>query len=129
MAKRKRGPEPKPAEQIRKTRVSVYFTVIELAELDARRGGYERSEWLRRAGLGRRLAAPIPAINREAKIELSRIARNLNQVTKSMNAAGQIRDAELVGILAELNAQVSRLRGDLVAQGRHLVDGQVVGDE
>lgn len=125
----KRGPAPKPDEEKRQVRVSVYFTPKELAELDARRGGYERSEWLRRAGLGRRLAAPIPAVNREAKIELGRIARNLNQVAKSMNAAGQIRDADLVGILAELNGQVSRLRGDLVGQGRHQVDDLVEGDE
>jgi hypothetical protein len=126
---RKRGPEPRPDEEKRQVRVSVYFTAVELGELDARRGGYERSEWLRRAGLGRRLAAPIPAVNREAKIELGRIARNLNQVVKSMNTAGQIRDADLVGILAELNGQVSRLRGDLVSQGRHQVDDLVEGDE
>ena len=118
----KRGPAPKPDEEKRNVRVSVYMAPAELAALDAKRGGMERSEWLRRAGLGKRLAPAIPAVNREAWVELARVAGNLNQLVRSMNAAGQIRDADLVGVLAELNAQVSRLRGDLVGQGRHQVD-------
>lgn len=116
----KRGPAERPVEEKRETRVSVYFTPAELAELDARRGGTGRGEFLRSAGLGRRLAAPIPAVNREAWAALARTAANLNQIARSMNAAGQVHDDDLVGIIAELHGQVSRLRGDLV--GVHQVD-------
>jgi hypothetical protein len=123
MAKRKRGPEPRPDVEKRQVRVSVYFTAAELGELDARRGGMERSEWLRRAGLAKRLTPAIPAVNREAWAELARVAGNLNQIARSMNAAGQVHDADLVGILAELHGQVARLRGDLV--GLYQVKDQV----
>jgi hypothetical protein len=117
----KRGPAPKPDEEKRSVRVSVYMAPAELAELDARRGGMERSEWLRRAGLGKRLAPAIPAVNREAWGELARVAGNLNQMARSMNAASQIRDVDLVGILAELHGQVQALRSDLIGAGVHLV--------
>ena len=109
----KRGPKPRPAEEKRGTRVSVYFTPDELIELDARRGGACRGRFLRSAGLGRRLAAPIPELNREAWAALARTAANLNQIARSMNAAGQGHD-DLVGILAELHGEVQALRSDLV---------------
>jgi len=120
----KRGPAERPPEEKRQMRVSVYFTPRERAELDARRGGMERSEWLRRAGLAKRLAPAIPAVNREAWAALARTSANLNQIARSMNAAGQIRDADLVGILAELHGQVQALRLDLVGIG-HQVEDQV----
>lgn len=116
----KRGPAPKPDEEKRGVRVSVYMAPAELAALDQRRGGMERSEFLRSAGLGRRLAAPIPAVNREVWAEMARIAGNLNQVARALNAGGQVHDADLVGILAELHGQVQALRTDLV--GVHLVE-------
>lgn len=119
----KRGPAERPMDEKRGARVSVYFTPAELAELDARRGGTGRGEFLRSAGLGRRLAAPIPAVNREAWAALARTAANLNQIARSMNAAGQVHDDDLAGVLAELHGQVSRLRGDLV--GAHQVEDQV----
>ena len=123
----KRGPAPKPDEEKRQVRVSVYFTPKELADLDVRRGGMERSEWLRRAGLDKRLAPAIPELNREAWAALARTAANLNQIARSMNAAGQVHDADLVGILVELHGQVARLRGDLVGldQVKDLVKDQV----
>ena len=118
----KRGPAPKPDEEKRGVRVSVYMAPAELAALDQRRGGMERSEWLRRAGLGKRLAPAIPAVNREAWVALARTSANLNQIARAMNAAGQIRDADLVGILAELHGQVAALRLDLVGVGHQVVD-------
>jgi len=121
----KRGPAPKPDEEKRQVRVSVYLTPAELSELDQRRGGMERSEWLRRAGLAKRLAPAIPAVNREAWAALARTSANLNQIARSMNAAGQISDADLVGILAELHGQVQALRSDLAGAGVH----QVVDEE
>jgi hypothetical protein len=120
----KRGPKPRPLEKKRGVRVSVYFTTDELAELDARRGGACRGRFLRSAGLGRRLAAAIPELNRQAWAEMARIAGNLNQVTRALNTGGQVHDADLVGILAELHGQVQTLRSDLVGSG-HQVEDQV----
>jgi len=119
---RKRGPEPRPDEERRQVRVSVYFTAVELRELDARRGSMERSEWLRRAGLGKRLPPAIPEINMVEWAKLARVAGNLNQITWEMNSTGQIRDADLVAILAELHGQVQTLRDDLVGIGHQVED-------
>lgn len=120
----KRGPAERPVEEKRETRVSVYFSPAELAELDARRGGTGRGGFLRSAGLGRRLAAPIPELNRQAWADMARIAGNLNQIALALNTGGQVHDADLVGILAELHSQVLRLRSDLVGSG-HQVEDQV----
>lgn len=117
----KRGPVPKPDEEKRQVRVSVYLTTAELGALDARRGGMERSEWFRRAGLGKRLAPAIQAVNREAWAALARTSANLNQIARAMNAAGQIHDADLIGILAELHGQVTALRLDLVGINHQVV--------
>ena len=116
----KRGPAERPVEEKRGVRVSVYFTLAELAELDARRGGTGRGRFLRSAGLGRRLEAPIPELNRQAWEKLARVVGNLNQITQAMNVGGKVHDADLVGILAELHGQVSRLRSDLVGSGHQV---------
>ena len=119
MAKRKRGPAPRPTEEIRKTRVSVYFSLAELAELDRRRGGMDRSEWLRRAGLGKRAILPIPAINRDAWVALARTTANLNQLMRAIHA-GQLLGIDLA-VIEELYGQVVDLRWDLLGVS-HLVD-------
>lgn len=54
--------------------------------------------------------------------KLARVAGNLNQITWEMNSTGQIRDADLVGILAELHGQVQALRDDLVGIGHQVED-------
>ena len=65
--------------------VSVRVNDEELARLDASRGGHQRGEWLRMSGLDR-LPPNIPELNRQAWIELSRAASNLNQIAKAINS-------------------------------------------
>jgi hypothetical protein len=110
--KRRHGPPPKPAEEVRTNRVSVYFTDAELADLDGRCAGVGRGAWLRRSGLGQFLRLPVPAINREAWAELARCAGNLNQAMKAVNE-GRIRELD-PAVVEELLDQVQGLRRDLV---------------
>lgn len=121
----KRGPDPRPANELRAKRVSVYFTAAELASLDERRGSLGRGEFLRRAGLDAMLPT-IPAINREAWASLARTVGNLNQYQAAINEgrAGGYPPS----VLAELRDQVQHLRADLL--GIDLVsDEEIEADE
>ncbi len=110
--KRRHGPPPRPAEEVRTNRVSVYFTDAELAELDGRCAGVGRGAWLRRAGLGQSLRPSVPAINHEALRELSGVAKNLNQALKAFHE-GRLREIDPT-VLEELFVQVHSLRRDLM---------------
>ena len=60
--KSKYGPAQKPVGELRLLTVKVGLTNDESAQLDARRGHYSRSEFVRAAALGSQLlAAPLPA--------------------------------------------------------------------
>jgi hypothetical protein len=80
--KRGRGRKALPQAEKQRHQVNSRLTDAELAHVDAHRGGVTRGEWLRRAAFGH---APrtIPALNREAWIELSRAAANLNQLARN----------------------------------------------
>lgn len=97
--KRRHGPAPLPPEVKRDHCVSVRLNVGELAKLDMERGKTPRGEWLRLAWECALPPAPAPELNREAWVELSRAASNLNQLAKRLNEGGE---AEAQEILAEL---------------------------
>lgn len=119
---RKRGPEPLPPDQRRRHSVGVYLTDAERQKLEslAIPGG---TAGMSELGIRRRLArhlrsaglesAPpqIPAINREAWAELSRLAANLNQQQRAINEG---RAAPGPVDLAELRASVDTLRRELI---------------
>lgn len=96
-------------DDLRKSRVSVYFSPRELAELDARRGGFGRGEWLRSAGLGT-LPRTVPQVNLEAYRELGRIGANLNQHQRAINEGRAVGSTTL---LDELLETVKKLRLEL----------------
>lgn len=118
--KRRHGPPPRPAEEVRTNRVSVYFTDAELAELDGRCAGVGRGAWLRRAGLDQKLRLPVPELNRQAWSNLARVAGNLNQAMRAINA-GDVKNFD-PAVVEELLGQVQRLR-------RELIQGPGVEDE
>ena len=95
----RRGPAPLSAEQRREHCVSVRLNVAELAMLDARRGSFQRGEWLRMAALDK-LPPSVPAINAQAWAELARAAANLNQIARALNAGEKV---ERGGIRDQLN--------------------------
>lgn len=82
--RRRRGPKPRPAEELRLHSVSCRLTDAELALLDERRGQVSRGEWLRRAALSRPPRI-VPTINKEAWAELARVGSNLNQLTRALH--------------------------------------------
>ncbi len=122
----KRGPTPKPESQHRNTRVSVYFSDDELAALDRRRGGRSRGQWLREAGLGE-LPALVPELNREAWVDLSRVAGLLGRYVVAIevgNAKGMPSS-----VVTELRDQVQQLRNDLLGIQVPDPDSDEVDDE
>ena len=110
--KRRHGPTPRPAEDVRTNRVSVYFTDAELADLDERCAGVGRGAWLRRSGLGQFLRLPVPELNRQAWAKLARCAGNLNQAMKAVNE-GRVQGLD-PAVVEELLDQVQRLRRELI---------------
>ncbi len=122
----KRGPAPKPKSEHRNTRVSVYFSDDELAALDHRRGGRSRGQWLREAGLGE-LPALVPELNREAWVDLSRVAGLLGRYVVAIevgNAKGMPSS-----VVTELRDQVQQLRNDLLGIQVPDPDSDEVDDE
>lgn len=95
-----------PSEDVREHCVSVRLNKAELTQLDSKRGGYRRGEWLRMAAL-HQLAPVYPEINKEAWRELARSAANLNQITKHLNTKAPesaISKTELFSIRRSLGA-------------------------
>jgi predicted NUDIX family NTP pyrophosphohydrolase len=106
----KRGPTPKFEDELRSVRVSVYLSEPELAELDRRRSGIRRADWLRKAGLGQ-LPRTVPEINRDAWAELARVAANLNQHQRAINEGRAVPGSV---DLSDLRASVDALRNELL---------------
>ena len=112
--KRRRGPIPLDVNERRCHCVSVRLNTQELDLLDSRRSKFERGEYLRMAGLDK-LPLSIPSINRDAWIELARLAGNLNQFQAAINqgkATGYPKD-----FLEKVISQVKALRRDLLGKG------------
>lgn len=84
--KRGRGRKPIPEESKRKHPVTCRLTDVELEHVDRLRGSMSTGEWIRTAALG---APPriVPELNRQAWLELSRAASNLNQLAKKSHFA------------------------------------------
>lgn len=122
-AKRRRGPPPIPLAEKRRHRVSVYLNDAELAALIAQVFPGEevdaQAQGLRQA-LGRhmrdatfdRLPPQIPAINREAWTELSRLAGNLNRYVVAIDQGHA--QGMPPALAAELRDQVQTLRRELL---------------
>lgn len=112
--KRRRGPILLDVNERRNHCVSVRLNKNELNLLDARRSNFERGEWLRMAAIDQ-LPCFIPAVNREAWIELARLAANLNQFQTAINqgrASGYPSN-----FLGEVLSQVKALRRSLLGTG------------
>lgn len=88
--KKRRGPAPKPRDEVRCYTVSVRMNDAELAALDAQRaaaGGIERGAQLRQAWAGHAPEVRIPEANRLAYAALARSSANLTQVAAHLTMA------------------------------------------
>jgi hypothetical protein len=89
----------------RRHKVMTRVNDAELAEIDARRGLYDRGEFLRMSLFGMKQSRPrptiiIPALNQTAWLVLSRSASNLNQLSRHLNEAGlQVADLPQIIIM------------------------------
>ncbi len=121
--KRRRGPAPKPLTELRNHRISIYLTDKELIalvaqafpgdEVDPANPGLRQAlaRYMRDATFDR-IPPQIPAINREAWIELSRLAGNFNGylvAIKQSHAHGMPPD-----LIAGIRDQVQVLRRELI---------------
>lgn len=107
--KRRHGPERLSPDLKRAHCISVRMNVVELADLDSKRGRIPRGEWMRLASENK-LPPIIPTINREAWIELSRAASNLNQMSRKLNSDEDVDVSELRQALADFRLKL--LGGD-----------------
>ncbi|QVW35933.1 plasmid mobilization relaxosome protein MobC [Geobacter sulfurreducens] len=104
--KSKPGRPNAAAAKVRKNILPVRLSDEDLLALHekSQRVGVSFSTFLREAGLGRELPRPVPKLNLDTYMELSRIGRNLNQLVKSIHE-GKVQflrneDAETVHELA-----------------------------
>lgn len=120
--KRKRGPAPRPPEEVRTKRISIRLTPDEYAKVQERAGRDDSrhvADFVRRLALGKPLKPSIPEVNREAWEVLARSSANLNQVARHLNS-GEAMQAELI------RKQLESFRLALI--GAHL-DAEEVDDE
>lgn len=108
MKNKKPGPTPKP-EQKRNKRVSVYLSDTEYAELMRRVPHAEICDYIRAQVFAGKTPyrVAIPEINLKAYSEMGRVASNINQIARKLNAADIID-------LSQLQAEVDALRLALI---------------
>ena len=111
--KSQRGPIRAPLSQKRLHCVSMRLTLDELSLLDSKRGELQRGEWLRCALLDR-LPPIIPELNKQAWLQLSRAASNLNQVAAHMNAFQPAARFEIVQNIDEIRKILAGFRNALL---------------
>ncbi|HIC4092297.1 TPA: ATP-binding protein [Salmonella enterica] len=101
-----------PSNEIRNHCFSVRLNADELIILNNKRGHYKKGEWLRMASL-HKLPSVLPEINREAWIELGRLAQDLNHLLTHLDHKSP--DSELTRTeLFAIRRQIKALREHLI---------------
>lgn len=94
--------------------VKVYLTDEEKQTVLDRAGALSLSEYLRRAGLGKRsLTPPAPAINRQTYLALADIGRSLQQIEIALNQSPE--QAPNLSAIEALAQQIEQVRWQLIA--------------
>ncbi|MBD1822938.1 plasmid mobilization relaxosome protein MobC [Cyanobacteria bacterium FACHB-DQ100] len=111
-----------PTGELRTLAVPVYMSSTERQNLGERAGSLSLSEYLLMAGLGqhvpqRRQPLPVPELNRLTYLELEKIGRNLNQISKACHVA--IRDGRGCNVNSDeieaIIAMIRQLRLEVIA--------------
>lgn len=112
---KKRGGRPRGLpETVRRMTIGVRVNDAEWQTLQARARhmGMSPAQWLRTAALSRRLPPPpVPETNRAAYAELTRLAVNLNQISRAANEGRAVVSSN---ILLGLRREVLRLQAMLL---------------
>lgn len=113
--RRRHGPLPRPAEEVRKTRVSVYLTDKETEQLQEKAGAASEniSSYLRSAGLTR-LAVQVPAINQQAYQDLARVKSNLNQIAHALNILIHEAALPILADISDIQSELAEFRKKLL---------------
>lgn len=100
---KKRGPAPKPAEQQRTKRISVYFSEAEYESLAQRaRNKHDLCNYIRAQVFAGKtsVSVSIPEINLKAYRDLGQVGSNLNQIARHLNAGAPVELQQLLGEIA-----------------------------
>ena len=116
---RRHGPLPRPVEELRRTRMSVFLTENESAEVRrwAEAAGENPSEFTRSILLGRGGFSPkkrIPELNQKAYSELARSAANLNQISRNLNMLWQSGGLPGLAEIEEIKLELFNFRIKLI---------------
>ncbi len=84
---RRRGGRPK-SEDPRSDQICIRLTQSEKSDLESRAGSGNIGDFIRAQIFGRKARNPemVPAINREARLELAPLSSNLNQIAHHLNS-------------------------------------------
>lgn len=92
----RRGPQPRPAGDLRTVSVACRLTDAELGQLlSGKPKGMSNGEWLRTRALARRLPRPVPELNLEAWRVLAKVAGNLATVATAMRGGEWVEEFEV----------------------------------
>jgi hypothetical protein len=97
----KRGKKKMDPAEKRAVRVTSFFSVPELAALDAGRGQRGRGEHIRMCVAGA-VPAPVPAINTQTASDLGRALGNLASLAAASRRGGFVQERDLLPCLIEL---------------------------
>lgn len=116
--RRHRGGRPRLPDIERrniKTTVTLNRLEAEQLALKSEDAGMDCASYIRVAALGNAITA-VPKLNREAYIELARLAGNLNQLMRHINSDKSVvvRGEQLGAGLEKLSVQVQALRASLL---------------
>jgi len=114
--KTRRGPEPIPVVDKRKKRLNVFFSDAEYIELLSRvKRKSALSSYVRRQAIAGKtqLSVVVPEINLQVYAELARVAGNLNQIARKLNAS------DIIDV-SQLQAELHAFRLALIREGGQL---------
>lgn len=114
--KRRHGPLPRPTEDIRRIRISVYFTTTEATEIRRRAANVEitPSAYVRDFALCR-LPKQVPELNMTAYRELARVGANLNQIARNLNMLWREGGLPALADIEDIRVELARFRDRLGA--------------
>lgn len=108
----------KSVEELRLHTIGVRVNAAELADFRRKAAAVNLSlaQWLRSVGVSGLVLRPlVPAVNRQAYMELARLAGNLNQLARAAHE-GRVSIAPL--FLENMQRQVQELRKELLGVNR-----------
>jgi len=103
--KSRRGHPKLDADDVRDNCISVRLNKEELSILNTKRGILKQGEFLRMAAIDQ-LPKVVPELNKNAWVELSRAASNLNQIAHKLNMDEYVDADEIRRVFADFRQKI-----------------------